>query len=444
MRLYFGDAPMDYLQWVVRPESEFWLPELKRPRLIRVHSFPVFTVTLNRNYTGPELYWRDILCRSYLDFVLSAEVWGLSWQELRRINQECSLLPKIIGGGRNGFGHLLARDFTYSGWLDFLKWLGRIGSAPDYLRSAKDSEPRISAPAAAVLYEAYRVGVLVRTKPPPLRLPCGAAWDFRRPLLLGILNVTPDSFSDGGRFLGADAAVAHALKMVADGADALDLGAESSRPGSRGVPARLQKARLLPVLKRLRKERALRRVPLSIDTQSAEVFRACLGEGADLLNDISALRKDRAMPRLVARAGCPVILMHMLGTPRSMQKDPRYTDVVDELDLFFRRRIHAAHDAGIKPTNILLDPGIGFGKTLEHNCEILRRLEEFKALGRPLVVGVSRKRFLGLLTGEETPSRRVLASVAAGILAVRNGAAILRIHDVAEHVQALKVAAALQ
>jgi dihydropteroate synthase len=232
--------------------------------------------------------------------------------------------------------------------------------------------------------------------------------------------------------------------MVADGADALDLGAESSRPGSRGVPARLQKARLLPVLKRLRRERALRRVPLSIDTQSAEVFRACLGEGADLLNDISALRKDRAMPKLVARAACPVILMHMLGTPRSMQKDPRYEDVVDELDLFFRRCIHAAQDAGIMPTSILLDPGIGFGKTLEHNCEILRRLEEFKALDRPLVVVVSRKRFLGLLTGEETPARRVIASVAAGILAVRSGAAILRVHDVAEHVQALKVAAALR
>jgi len=279
--------------------------------------------------------------------------------------------------------------------------------------------------------------------PPPLSFACGTRWDFARPCLLGIVNVTPDSFSDGGRFLDPDVAAAHALGMVLDGADALDLGAESSRPGSRGVSAREQKARLLPVLKRLRRTAALRRIPIGIDTRSAEVFRACLGEGADLLNDISALRHDRTLARLVARAGCPVILMHMRGTPRTMQNDPRYADVVGDIQAFFRARLRAALDAGVTPARVLLDPGIGFGKTVEHNCELLRRLGEFRRLGRPLVVGASRKSFLGKLGGEPTPSRRAEASVVAGLLAVRNGASVLRVHDVGEHARALRVAAAL-
>jgi len=265
----------------------------------------------------------------------------------------------------------------------------------------------------------------------------------KSPQLLGVLNITPDSFSDGGKFLAAEAATAQARRMVAEGAQALDLGAESTRPGSKGVSAQEQKKRLLPVLKVLRKDRTFAKVPLSIDTQSAEVARACLGAGADLINDISALRHDKQMAKVVARAKCPVILMHMQGTPRTMQKNPLYEDVIEEIDLFFRRRIQAAHDAGIASAKILLDPGIGFGKTLEHNLAILNRLSEFKALGRPLVVGVSRKRFLGALTGEESPERRVTASVAAGLFAVANGAAMLRVHDVAEHAKALKVVMAI-
>lgn len=263
------------------------------------------------------------------------------------------------------------------------------------------------------------------------------------PFLLGVLNVTPDSFSDGGKFLSVDNAVEHARRMVREGAHALDLGAESTRPGSRGVSAMIQKARLIPVLKRLRQDKTFAKIPLSIDTQSAEVARACLCEGADLINDISALRHDRQMAKVIARAKCPVILMHMQGSPRTMQKAPKYTDVVNEIDLFFRKRIHAAYEAGIAPTKIVLDPGIGFGKTLEHNLEILRRLAEFKALGRPLVVGVSRKRVLGALIGEDRPERRVEASVAAGVMALAHGAAVLRVHDVAEHAQALKVATAI-
>jgi dihydropteroate synthase len=234
--------------------------------------------------------------------------------------------------------------------------------------------------------------------------------------------------------------VKHARTLAAQGADGLDLGAESTRPGSRGVPAGTQKARLLPVIRALRRDRALARIPLSIDTQSAEVFRACWGEGADLLNDVSALRRDRALAAAAARVGCPVILMHMLGRPRSMQKDPRYGDVAAELIDFFRKRLDAAARAGIPPVRVILDPGLGFGKTLEHNCELLRRLGEFKALGRPLLVGHSRKRFLGMLSGEEVPERRVQASVAAGLCAAQQGAEILRVHDVAEHARALAVA----
>ncbi|MBE7463528.1 MAG: dihydropteroate synthase [Planctomycetes bacterium] len=266
---------------------------------------------------------------------------------------------------------------------------------------------------------------------------------FDRPLVLGILNVTPDSFSDGGRFLAVEAAVLRAEEMRAEGADALDLGAESTRPGARAVPAKLQKQRLLPVIQALRKLRAFARVPLSVDTQSAEVARACLAEGADLVNDISALRHDRQMAKVCAKARAPVILMHMQGTPRTMQRDPKYKDVVEDLDLFFRKRLHAAFEAGIPPTHVLLDPGFGFGKTLDHNCELLRRLGEFKALGRPLVVGVSRKSFLGKLTGIDDPAQRVTASVAAAAIAVARGASVLRVHDVAAHVQALKVARAV-
>jgi len=261
----------------------------------------------------------------------------------------------------------------------------------------------------------------------------------RAPRLLGVLNITPDSFSDGGKFLASDAAFAHALKLVEVGADALDLGAESTRPGSRGTPAKLQKARLLPVLKRLRKASALHGIPLSIDTQSAEVARAALGEGADLLNDVSAFRADAGLAKVAARAGCGVILMHMQGVPRSMQREPRYSDVIAELLRFFRERLDAACTAGIAPEKVLLDPGLGFGKTLAHNCEILRRLADLTVIGRPLVVGASRKRFLGVLTGEEVPERRVQASVAVGLLALRNGARVLRVHDVAEHKLALRV-----
>jgi dihydropteroate synthase len=325
-----------------------------------------------------------------------------------------------------------------------------------YLKSASGGEGNVVLPqlrdgfseadrraAVQALWELFRAGTCAALRAPDMAFPCGARWSFDRPYLLGILNVTPDSFSDGGRFVDPDVAFAHALGLVLDGADALDLGAESTRPGSRGVPVKTQKARLLPVLRRLRKERMLSRIPISIDTRSSEVLRACLGEGADLLNDISGFRHDRRMTRTVARAGCPAVLMHMLGTPRTMQRDPRYGDVVDDVLVFFKKRMEAAFESGVSPTRLLLDPGIGFGKTLAHNLVLLERLWEFRALGRPLLVGLSRKSFLGKLTGEEAPSRRVDSSVAAGVLALRNGAMVLRVHDVAAHARVLPVVAAI-
>jgi dihydropteroate synthase len=256
------------------------------------------------------------------------------------------------------------------------------------------------------------------------------------PLVMGILNVTPDSFSDGGDHFSHDAAVGHALNMIAEGADIIDMGAESTRPGSRGVPPSEQLRRLLPVLKAFRKQSTL---PVSIDTCSAPVAEACLDEGANIINDISALRRDPRMARVVARRCCGIILMHMQGTPETMQQDPQYRDVVAEIIRFLRGRLAACAAAGIRKAQVMIDPGIGFGKTLEHNLAILQRLDELTALNRPLVVGVSRKSFLGLLTGEKAPERRVAASVAAGLLAAWKGAAILRVHDVAEHRAALRV-----
>jgi dihydropteroate synthase len=256
------------------------------------------------------------------------------------------------------------------------------------------------------------------------------------PKLMGILNITPDSFSDGGRFQDRQAAIDHALEMESQGADILDMGAESTRPGSRSVPAAEQLQRLLPVLRTFRRKSKL---PVSIDTQSAKVAAACLAEGADIINDISALRRDRNMRTVLARSKCQIVLMHMQGTPRTMQEAPHYENVVADVRTFFEKCLSACVEAGISAERIWLDPGIGFGKTIEHNLALLRNPQELAALGRPLVVGLSRKRFLGTLTDEPAAERRVLASVVAGMLAAHHGAAILRVHDVAEHAKARTV-----
>jgi dihydropteroate synthase len=249
-----------------------------------------------------------------------------------------------------------------------------------------------------------------------------------RVVAIGILNATPDSFSDGGRHLDPARAAAAAEEMVAAGAGALDLGAESTRPGSVSVAAAEELARLLPVLRAVR---AAVRVPLSIDTTKVAVARAALEAGADLVNDVSAGRADPDMLALCARAGVPIVLMHMQGTPVTMQRAPRYTDVVSEVAAFLAERAGAARAAGVAADAIVLDPGFGFGKTVAHNCRLLRRLDSIAALGYPVLVGVSRKGFIGQVLGGRPTDGRLFGTAAATALAVIGGARLIRAHDVA-------------
>jgi dihydropteroate synthase len=257
--------------------------------------------------------------------------------------------------------------------------------------------------------------------------------------VMGIVNVTPDSFSDGGRYLDTAAAIAHGVELAAQGADILDIGGESTRPGAEPVAEADELARVLPVIAGLR-ERGVE-AQLSVDTAKAPVAAAALAAGATFVNDVTALRGDPAMAEVVAASGAQCCLMHMAGTPRTMQDDPRYGDVVDEVAAFLEERLAAAVAAGIAEERVLLDPGIGFGKTVEHNLELLRRLDELVALGRPVVIGTSRKRFLGSLTGRPV-TERVAATIASNVLAFARGAEVFRVHDVAPVVDALAVAAA--
>ena len=259
---------------------------------------------------------------------------------------------------------------------------------------------------------------------------------FPRPSVMGVVNVTPDSFSDGGVHLRAEDAVAAARRMLAEGAALVDVGGESTRPGSRGVSLDEELRRIVPVLEALEG-----RVAVSIDTAKAEVARRALALGADLVNDVTALRGEPELASVVAESGAYLCLMHMQGEPRTMQVDPRYDDVVDDVKAFLADRLAFAVREGIAEERICVDPGIGFGKTVEHNFELLRRLDELTELGRPLVVGFSRKRSLGRLLGDpEATTGPLAASLAAGVAAYERGATILRVHDIEEHVQALTVA----
>jgi dihydropteroate synthase len=258
--------------------------------------------------------------------------------------------------------------------------------------------------------------------------------------IMGVVNVTPDSFSDGGEHLDADAAVAHAVRLVDEGADLLDVGGESTRPGAEGVAAEEELRRVIPVVAGIR-ERGLP-ARISIDTSKAVVAAAALDAGADYVNDVTALRGDPDLAGLVADREVDVCLMHMLGTPRTMQDDPRYGDVVDEVKAFLEARMTAAVRAGIREERIQLDPGIGFGKTVAHNLELIDRLDELVALGRPVVLGTSRKGFLGRITGRAEPRERVAATLATLVIGLERGARVFRVHDVAAARDALAVAAA--
>ena len=256
--------------------------------------------------------------------------------------------------------------------------------------------------------------------------------------IMGILNVTPDSFSDGGEWFDHGAAVRRGQELAAQGAAIVDVGGESTRPGAAPVEEAEELARVVPVVEALAGGDA----QLSVDTFKAAVAAAALAAGATYVNDVTALRGDPAMPELVAEAGCDVCLMHMLGEPRTMQQDPRYGDVVADVKAFLEERMAAAVAAGVAEERIALDPGIGFGKTLAHNLELLRRLDEIVALGRPVVVGTSRKSFLGRITGRDDPHQRVMGTVATNVLALERGAQVFRVHDVSATRDALAVAAA--
>jgi len=258
-----------------------------------------------------------------------------------------------------------------------------------------------------------------------------------RPLIMGVVNVTPDSFSDGGRFLESEAAIAHARRLMEEGADLLDIGAESSRPGASSVSAEQELSRLMPVLDGLR----ACPIPISIDTTKPDVMRAVIGAGAAMINDIGALRSPGALES-VAATDAAVCLMHMQGEPRTMQREPRYGDVVAEVRAFLAGRVAAAEAGGIARERIAIDPGFGFGKTAEHNFELLRNLHRFTEMGLPVMAGWSRKSTLGAITGRGA-GERLAASITAALLAVQHGATIVRVHDVAATRDAFAVLAAM-
>ena len=265
-------------------------------------------------------------------------------------------------------------------------------------------------------------------------------WD-RRPLVMGIVNVTPDSFSDGGQHASTDAAIAHGLQLLQDGADVLDIGGESTRPGAEPVSLADELRRVVPVVTGLANQT---KCPLSVDTSKAEVARRCLETGAHIINDVSALAGDPGMPAVVQQHRCGIVLMHMQGTPQTMQQNPHYEDVVTEVGQFFAERLQSAGAGGILPERVVLDPGIGFGKKGKHNLELLARLAEFQALGRPVCLGVSRKGFIGQIV-QRPVDQRLAGSLAAVLFAQsRNAVQIVRVHDVRETRDALGVFAAIQ
>jgi dihydropteroate synthase len=262
---------------------------------------------------------------------------------------------------------------------------------------------------------------------------------FPSPSVMGVVNVTPDSFSDGGVNLRAEDAIGTVRRMIEEGAAIVDIGGESTRPGAKPVSLDDELRRVLPVLEAIAGE-----LPVSIDTAKATVARRAVELGAELVNDVTALRGDPAMAEAVAESGAYLCLMHMLGQPRTMQQDPRYDDVVDEVKTFLGERLTVAIQAGIAEERICLDPGIGFGKTVEHNFELIRRLNELTALGRPILVGVSRKSSLGRILGDpDAKTGPLSASIATAVAAYERGATILRVHDVREHVEALTAARAV-
>ena len=256
---------------------------------------------------------------------------------------------------------------------------------------------------------------------------------------MGIINVTPDSFSDGGKFSASHLAIAHALKLIEEGASILDIGGESTRPNAEPVSLQEELDRVIPVIEGLVNRS---NIPISIDTYKPQVMQAAIAAGASIVNDVRALQEEGAL-EIVAKSNVGVCLMHMQGTPQTMQINPQYVDVVADVNAFLKARLEASIHAGCRPSQIVLDPGFGFGKKREHNITLIQQLDSFKTLGRPLLVGLSRKSVLGQMTGNDVDAR-LYASVAASVIAAEKGANILRVHDVKATVEALKVVSAIQ
>ena len=268
------------------------------------------------------------------------------------------------------------------------------------------------------------------------------AFDFtQKTYVMGILNITPDSFSDGGLFLDRENAVQQALRMQAEGADIIDIGGESTRPGADKVSVEDEIKRVVPVIKALAENA---NIPISIDTYKSEVADAAVKAGASMINDISGLRFDPDMAKVVARHKVPVVIMHIKGTPQDMQNDPAYNALIPEITEYFHECIQIAHDVGIPDDMIVIDPGIGFGKTVEHNLEIIRRLKEFEWLGKPILLGASRKAFIGKVLGDVPTSERLEGTASAIAIGIYNGANIIRVHDVKEMARVAKIADAVK
>jgi len=270
-------------------------------------------------------------------------------------------------------------------------------------------------------------------------VPPACSLDLPFPCIMGIVNVTPDSFSDGGRYLAPDVALEHGLSLVREGAAILDVGGESTRPGSDPVSEEEELRRVVPVVEALAGSVG---VPVSVDTMKAAVARRSLAAGAVIVNDVSALRADREMAEVVAQAGCPVCLMHMRGQPKTMQDDPFYDDVVADVVRFLEERMDHALASGVREEQIMLDPGIGFGKSVEDNLTLLRHLDQVVALGRPVVLGASRKRFLGVILGAE-PGQRIIGTAVTTVVGLLAGAHVFRVHDVKPNFEALRVGLAI-
>jgi len=263
-------------------------------------------------------------------------------------------------------------------------------------------------------------------------------FDFsQRTYIMGILNVTPDSFSDGGFYLDKGMAIEHALKMQDEGADIIDIGGESTRPGSESIPAKEEIKRIVPVIEELAKKL---KIPISVDTYKSEVATAALSSGASMVNDISGLRFDQKMPEVVAEHKIPIIIMHIKGRPKDMQINPVYTALIPEVMDYLRGGIEIARSAGIADDKIIIDPGIGFGKTVQHNLEIIKRLNEFTGFEKPILIGPSRKSFIGRILGDLPVSERLEGTAAAAAIGIFNGANIIRVHDVKAMVRVARIA----